>query len=221
MNQEAAKNYQQSLIDAIRGAGRRPLFIGIDKHSGNFYPRGLNVFRRNLFMAASRALTISYPTIALLLGEPMLANMAQGFILNSTKSEYDWAAWGGDFPQWLSTHSIVNSHPYIVDCARLDWVVHTCNRGGDTVIDGQSLTLLETKDINNIFLKVSPNVCLIDSDFPIVSIYQAHKENPEQPDLEQIKLMLSQGQGEAALVSRTSLRTKVRKVGANKMFGLH
>lgn len=171
---------------------------------------GINVYRRNLQASAARALTISYPTIAALLGDQLMSMLAAHLVAQNGKREYDWGLWGADFPGWLDQHPISEEHAYLGDSARLDWAVHLAERSADKEPDLPSFQALESMGSYDFSLEFAAGAAVVDSNYPIVTIYDAHRDNARYPDLKPTIEKLKKGVGESALVWRPRWRTQVR-----------
>lgn len=194
-------NTQQALADAIFG----------HTDGAQFDVRGLEAYRRNLVASAARALEVSYPTIRLLLGEDLLKRFAGQFLRQHGRRVSDWGMWGAEFPAWLRAHPMSQEHPYLQDVARLDWAVHQCDRAADAIVDADSLSTLASQDIYSVTLSFAPGARLVRSSFPIVDIYCAHQQRPDNPDLSAVPEKLRQGVGQTALIWRQGWRSMVRE----------
>ncbi len=204
---EPQSNYQNEMVKEIKEY--TPL--------SNLDRQGLGIYQRNLMAAGLRSLSISYPTITLLVGLEYMSQLAEQYVLFCPKKTFDWGAWGWGFPDWLAAQSIADEHPYLVDCARIDWAVHMSARSEDHHADFTSLNLLE-KDLSQVFFVFSPSYILLKSGFPTVDIINAHKANPEAPNLSQAKKKFENNQGQVALVSRSSWKPVVREVEREELF---
>lgn len=180
-----------------------------DEHP--YASRGVTIYRRNRAAAAARALSVSYPTIALLLGDKLTALFAGEYLGEVGKHSADWGAWGDDFAAWLQQHPISREHPYLPDTARLDWAVHCCNRAADAQPDAETLQLLESHDDREIFAILAPGTALVSSRYPVLDIVAAHRENPAEPDLRTVRAKLERGVGQNTLVWRKGLLAQLRE----------
>lgn len=185
--------------------------FGLSDHK-DFEPQGFSIYRRNLEAAAARSIAISYPTIARLLGVDRLTRFSHDYLSSHGRSVFDWGEWGDTFPTWLSRHPMSEEHPYLADCARLDWCVHLSERARDPQPDIASFALLDQMDTFDFTFAFSTGVFLLTSNYPVVEIFNAHKINPEDPDLSTAIALLKSGKGQTALVWRQGLYTKVREV---------
>jgi len=180
--------------------------------NGKFDRKGIEIYQRNLLASATRSLANSYPTVNALLGDDLLNVLTRDFLIAHPKSQYDWAQWGSEFPQWLAFHPVSTDAIYLVDCAKLDWIIHMSSKAEDNNIDLNSLLLLESHDLNDLQLTYNPSVNVFYSDYPIVDIYIAHDKDKVNPDLSEAKYKLSSGLGQTSLICRQDWKTAVREV---------
>lgn len=86
-------NYQQWLIGQI---------INVEQEGTD--QQGLAVYRRNLLAAASRALSVSFPTLQLLVGASVLGVLARGYLHACGRDVFEWGRWGSSSPNgWRSS----------------------------------------------------------------------------------------------------------------------
>ncbi|SEF87665.1 HvfC/BufC N-terminal domain-containing protein [Marinobacterium lutimaris] len=194
---------QQRLLAAI--------FAGAE--SGSFDPRGLAVYQRNLKATARRALAISFPTVEKLIGDDLFGYATDQLLAVEPPSSGDWGVWGAGFGKLLDQLPELDDYPYVGDCARLDFNVHLSNRAIDSYVDVTSLQLLGTTPIDQLGLRLSPELVWLVSDYPIVDIWKAHhsgSKSVSREALEAAKDKLSQGVGQTALIYRVGHRALVR-----------
>lgn len=172
---------------------------------------GLAIYRRNLAAAAARSISITFPTLACLIGADRLAVFARDYLLTRGRQVFDWGLWGEGFPDWLENQVMSEAHPYLADCARLDWCIHLSERAEDPRPDLASFSALQGLESHDYSLQFATGLYVLNSIYPIVEIYEAHRKEPAKPNLGAAIRLLQQGQGQAALVWRQGLSTKVRE----------
>ncbi|MEQ1805339.1 MAG: putative DNA-binding domain-containing protein [Burkholderiaceae bacterium] len=209
---EAAR--QQALLRAIaRGAavqneaGLAPLAPGRKGASA-----GLWIYRANADALAERALAGAFPTLRALLGTDDFKHMACEFWQADPPQRGDVAEWGGSLPDWLGAHPGFAQWPYLGDCAQLDWLRHGCERAADASFDGASLALLESHDPGQLRLVLRPGVALLDSRWPVASLYAAHQADAMGFDA--ARDAIAAGRGEAVVVARRGWRAEVHRIDA-------
>jgi len=100
LENELGDNNQQKLLEAIW----RDDSSEIDK--SEFSTQGIDIYRRNLFANAQRALSITFPTVFELLDSSISKNLVYQFLRLSPPSQGDWGQWGADFPNFISSIEI-------------------------------------------------------------------------------------------------------------------
>jgi hypothetical protein len=182
------------------------------KESG-FDTRGINIYRRNLFANAQRALSITFPTIYQLLDSDVNEELVSGFLTSCPPDQGDWTQWGETFPHFIAVNQIAHEYAYLPDCAALDWHIHCALHGKDQVLDHASLVLLGSAEPENINIIFNENVALIKTNFPIRCIFDAH----HHPEEQQRKLAMAQAKmalktkpkEQVVMISRPEFQPKV------------
>lgn len=172
-------------------------------------PKLLQIFRDNHLAAARRALAIAYPTVFGLVGKSYFDFLVAQYLFLHPIRNGDWGSWGETYDRFLRGHEVSSNLPYIADCARLDWAVHSCGRSQNSNINGVSFDLLKQHPPEQLNLRIAPGLSVINSKFPIVEIYLAHQSDSNAPDLSQAKAMLDAGEAQTALVYRSGWQSRV------------
>lgn len=170
---EGGDNSQQKLLDAIW----RDESSEVDKNE--FTTQGIDIYRRNLFANAQRALSISFPTVFELLDSNISKNLVYQFLRVSPPSQGDWGQWGAEFSPFISSIEIGYQYPYLADCAKVDWHVHCALHGIDQSLEQLSLQHLANSEPENIEIVFNQNVTLVKTQFPLTEIFQAHHHDDE------------------------------------------
>jgi hypothetical protein len=173
---------------------------------------GLQAYRGNADALAERALGAAFPTLQALVGAADFARLAREHWRRQPPERGDLGTWGERFPAVLERHPAFAAYPYLADCARLDWMVHVCERAADAALDAASLTLLQSGDPARLRLLPMPGTAVLRSRWPIVTIRAAHAV--AEPDLEEARIAIAQRRAETALVVRTGWRAAVHLLDA-------
>ena len=183
--------------------------------------RGLNCYRANGFALAQRALPAAFPVLAQLVGEDGFAALAADFWQQQPPQHGDIAQWGAALPAFVQASEQLADVPYLADVAEVEWALHGAATAADTVPDLASLQLLAGTDPATLALVLCEPVVCIASEWPVVSIVNAHRIG--QPPLEDISLRLRANThsgarvGECALVWRQGLRPMLREAAAGEV----
>ncbi|MGB2831934.1 MAG: putative DNA-binding domain-containing protein [Methylotenera sp.] len=135
---------------------------------------GLQIYRRNLSATATRALEISFPTFAVLLGKEGLKVAATKFLSDHPLQSGDWGEWGETLPEWILQQDALLHLPYLADIAKLDWICHIAERSAKPYKDRESITLLASMDAYELYLQTTASLAVMTSNFPTLEIWQAH-----------------------------------------------
>jgi len=199
-------NDQQQLVNAI-----------FNKNS-EFEEKGLAIYRRNLQANAVRALQISYPTVLKLIGDDLFVYAVEQLLKTDPPNSGDWGLWGGSFPELLESLISLNEFPYVIDIARLDFLMHIQGREKDTVINMASMTLLAEYDLDQLQLVLNPAIRILESNYPLIEIYNANNQ-PEYAGefLNKAQQKLASIIGGNCLIYRPQFKPLIREVGSTEL----
>ena len=167
---------------------------------------GLAAYRRNAWAGAARALAAAHPVTEAMIGAENFARLARALWQAQPPEQGDWAAWGQGLPGWIADSESLAEHPYLADIARLDAACTRAERAADLSFDGASLELLATQAPEHLYAVLAPGASLIVSDFPVVSLWQAHQTDAAPEHWAQARARLAAAQGELAWVWRPDWR---------------
>ncbi|MRI33121.1 hypothetical protein EOPP23_09010 [Endozoicomonas sp. OPT23] len=207
-NSNCNSEEQNSLLAAITERG--PV--------SEFELKGLKAYQRNLKANATRALEISFPVVAQLLGNEAFKLICSEFLQTSLPQVGDWGEWGEGLSDWLKGHEVSAELPYISDCAKLDWLHHQAERAEDYQLNAESYQLLASDDAALGTLLVNPTAQIFESNFPVVDIWLAHNlpEKDRTEFLEAAKEKLQQCQGQVVLLWRQHWHVQVRAISSEE-----
>ena len=185
---------------------------------GNFDPRGLAIYRRNLVASACRALSVTFPTVEQLIGESLFRHAAQQMLSEVPPTAPDWGVWGEHFGRLLGQLPELESYPYVSDCAQLDYACHKLSRAADCETDFDSLQLLGTETADSVVLKLSECFLIVTSDYPLADIWLAHHDSDQLTEerIRRIRKKTGNTATQGALVYRKNHRVQVREIPADE-----
>lgn len=172
---------------------------------------GLQAYRANAAALAERALAAAYPTIAALLGAESFAAMARDHWQQHPPERGDVAEWGAHLPDFIARQPSLAEEPYLPDSARLDWAVHQASRAGNLDGPPHHIERLAEIDPAQLSLTLAPGAALIDSRWPIASIWQAHQQQDAQR-FDAVRQAFAMQRGESAWVVREGWTVRVKAV---------
>jgi Putative DNA-binding domain len=151
-------------------------------------------------------LAARYPVICRLVRELSFRIVARRFILSEPPNIAIFPSYGDNFPRFLQGQGNAASFEYVADIAELEMVRGKARCAPDVrPLAAEALLSLRAQWPNGLRITLHPSVCLVQSRFPIVTIWennQCHDENG----------MIDRWGAEAALVARPFLEVEVRRL---------
>jgi hypothetical protein len=83
------------------------------------------IYRNNILEGFRLALADIYRVLETLIGEECFRALAYEYVHAHPSLCGDRNTYGGELPDWLLTHPLARSVPYLPDVARLEWAQHT------------------------------------------------------------------------------------------------
>jgi len=162
-----------------------------------------DVYRNNVAVGLSDAIADTYPVVRALVGEDFFKGIARIFSRLFLPTSPVLLDYGEDFPDFLATQSSTETLPYLGDVARLEWAWSRAYHAADAdPMDIEKLAAVPADAVEEIRLRFHPSVRLLQSPWPVVSIWQAHQG--------QGSLAALPDHGERAIIVRRGLSVSVR-----------
>jgi len=195
---------QKQFAAALRDPGTA-VPATISDTGGKVSLKRFNVYRNNVAAGLIDALAATYPVVHALVGDDFFKGIARNFTRLFLPDNPVLQNYGADFPDFIGTQNETTSTPYLSDVARLEWAWNKAYHAADKV-PSSIAALADAPDelVANIGLRFHPSARLIQSAWPIVSIWQAHQENDPQSLLGQLP-----DRGEQALVVRPDMTVHI------------
>lgn len=175
--------------------------------------RGLSAYRSNGAAIAARSLAAAFPTVAQLVGAESFEALAAAFWHAHPPVRGDLAEHGQELPAFIAADAQLADVPWLADSARLDWAAHRAEGSADAAEAPAGLEHLGTGDPGTLVLVLQPGVALVDSRWPVATLWQAHRSSAEDR-FAAVRDALAAGRGEAALVWREGWRAQVEALPA-------
>ena len=167
-----------------------------------------NVYRNNVAISLIKLCESTFPVTRELVGEDFFATMARQFSAKNLPKSPLLFDYGHEFPGFIKAYPPANTVPYLADIAALEWARNTVFHGPDkTPLAIETLAKFPQEELPNLTFELHPTTTLLASEWPIVSIWNAHQTD----DIKQAAPNLQEG-GECALVIRPNLAIKVHAV---------
>lgn len=165
MNEANTPNAQEALLKAICSPGL------------SLNPR-IAVYQRNRWAQAERALAISFPTVAKLLGEGF-SGLSREFLLAYPNRFSDWGEWGEELSEFIANQISTSHLAYLPETALLDWCIHGVERAESTGFASESIALLSEQNPAQVGIKCNTNIRFLWTYHPAFEIWKMHQEDED------------------------------------------
>lgn len=199
---------QQALLALLFDRPNNVASKNIADYADDTWARGLKVYQANGHALAGSALRAVYPVVAQLLGDESFDALARALWHAQPPLRGDAAQWGGTLADWVQNSDQLAAEPYLADVATLEWALHRATSAADGAMNSASFALLTEHDPGHLLLLLSTGCTTLRSDWPVVSIVNAHLHHT--PSFVQAGQLLQAGAREDAVVWRSGLQALVR-----------
>ena len=201
---------QQSFSDALLSPAAQPSFSSQLKSHALLDDR-FAYYRGNLTGAWIASLRGAYPVLLQLVGDDFFDGMAKAYGAAYPSQSGDLTLSGAQLAAFLTHCDFIDTYPYFVDIARLEWSLHCAYYAADAtplslndaIVTAQTLG----QDLVNGRLVFHPAASLFESDQSAVELWLAHQGDAEPvfPDEMTRKnaALITRPQWNASLVSLT------------------
>lgn len=210
----ALVDLQRQMASAIRGnSGEAPIGVFRPEHLPSGEP--LSVYRNNHRISLGAALTATFRTVSLLIGEDAFNVLAWRFLqslppVNPVVSEY-----GAALASYLDTEPLVKDLPYLADIARLDWAINVASIAVDTAtLDSDAVATMPPNQLAELSLYPLLSLTLIQSRFPLPKIYEAARCEQDEGEID-----LNSGES-CMMISRQHGSIKIANIPADVFYAL-
>jgi hypothetical protein len=163
---------------------------------------GLAVYRNNVAAGLIKVVATRFPVVRRLVGDDTFGAAVRAFIAAEPPRSPVLIHYGDGFPQFLRRLGRDACIGYVADIAELEVARGSAYHAADVdPLPADAFAGLAAERLADIRLSLHPSVVLMQSRFPIVSVWQANQGSEE--------LALRQWRAEAALVARPRLEVEV------------
>jgi hypothetical protein len=159
---------------------------------------------RNLVTRLIRLLAARFPVVRRLAGEESFLGAACGYVLTQPPRSVSLLRYGEAFPIFLRSLGDCASIEYLADLARLEWAHHAARYAAQAAMSPLELPQRSSAQLRAVRVVLHPSVSLIESRFPIVTIWEANRSNGEA--------VIGCWKPEQALVARPFCTVEVRRL---------
>lgn len=145
----------------------------VDVRRPEHLPQGdaLSVYRNNHRLSLTAALAATFPTIARLIGDGPMMDLAGSFLDISPPTRPCVAEYGAGFPDFLAQEPMLGDLPYLADIASLDWALNRAAIAPDLAPIGASdIAAYRPNQLGDLRVCLHPGATLLESRFPLLEI---------------------------------------------------
>ncbi len=195
-------DFSDALLD-----GSVPVPSGVTGPDGKAAPKRFGVYRNNVIVSLIEAIEDTFPAVQTMLGEEYFKALARAFVIDHPPSSPVLIWYGGDFPAFVASFEPLAAYPYLADVARLEWAWLQSYHAEDApTLDPSDLAAVSAEDLGGLRLEIHPAVCVVASQWPILSLFQANRagaQDGQQTDL---------AEPQSVLVTRPSLEVDLMRL---------
>lgn len=139
--------------------------------------RRFDVYRNNVAVSLTEALSTAFPVIEKLLGEKNFRTMAGVFLRRHPPSSPLMMFYGGEMPDFLQSFEPTSSIGYLPDVARLELALRESYHAADTAAaDPAALQSMPPEELMASRIFLAPSLRLIRSPWPVYAIWRFNTE---------------------------------------------
>ncbi|WP_064681190.1 HvfC/BufC N-terminal domain-containing protein [Rhizobium bangladeshense] len=192
---------QTAFADALLRADR-PVPDGIIGTRGKPDAARFAVYRNNVFVGLTKALAQRFPVTESLVGPGFFVAMARAYAQDHKPASPLIMEYGDDFPDFVAFFEPARALAYLPDVARLEAAWTAAYHAAECVpLDIAALRAVAPEILSDLRLVRHPSAHLIQSRFPVGSIWSAHQQEVVSP--------VSDWRGQSVLVARPDLSVNV------------
>jgi hypothetical protein len=174
----------------------------LSPHAGRAPQKRFAVYRNNVIASLIAALAARFPVVHRLVGDEFFRVMARLYVIGAPPRSPVLLLYGDTFPGFIENFTPAGSLEYLADVAQLEFARGRAYHAADEApIDRSVLAALAPDEIASLRIALHPSVSLVESRFPIVSIWEAHQQVEVAP--------IADWRPEAALVARPRLEIEI------------
>jgi hypothetical protein len=196
---EAFAELQHSFAAAVLG---QPVELPIRAATAARAESGLAVHRNNVMSSLIKVVAARFPAVRRLLGEDCFLESVRRFIAAEPPRSPLLLDYGDAFPEFLRRLADEICSGHVADIADLENARGKAyHAAGAASLPPQAFAAIPADRLAGLRLTFHPSVSLLQSQFPIVSLWQANQEAGD--------VVLRAGPPEAALIARPMLEVEV------------
>lgn len=198
MLHEIQRDFAAALFDPARAVPS-----DIRRHEGRPAARRFSVYRNNVIMSLTEVLEAYFPVVARLLGDEFFRAAARAFIVAHPPRTPILSRYGSELADFLDGFGPVADLPYLPDVARLEWLQQRAYHAADAeALTARDLATVRPDQVAGLRVCFHPAVGLLDSEFPVFSIWRTNTFDDE------VTAIGPEASAQSVLVSRVGLEVR-------------
>lgn len=196
----------QNLFSTLLLDPEIPCPEGLISPSGKPDQKRFSVYRNNVVVGLTGALSDIFPAIQRLLGEEAFKNLARIYVANEPPTSPLMFKYGDGFASFLEKFEPLQKYPYLADVARIErlWL-DAYHVADEAPLGSDILASIPPEQLGDLVFKPHAATKLFSSQFASVSIFSA---NRQEQSMEGINLSV----GEYCLITRPDTDVDVRQI---------
>lgn len=148
----------------------------------------LSIYKNNIFISLTEALSQTFPVVEKLVGEDFFAFTAKTFIKERPPIQGPLFEYGNQFPDFLKSFEPASSLPYLPDIAHLEWAMNTSFHAENiSPINATDLSQFSDDEFSNLLFKLHPSFRIINSEYPIYDIWLLNQDDTDEMEIDLAK----------------------------------
>lgn len=204
---ERLGSFARALLDPAQ-----PVPAGLVAPDGLPSPRRFGVYRNNIVVGLTHTLKDAYPAVHGIVGADFFQVMARRYLVSELPRSPILLDYGAGFPAFIGGFAPASMLPYLADVARLEraWL-EAYHAAEAEPIAPAAFAAIAPADLPALHLRFHPSLRLIDSRFPMLTIWQMNTAGGSPAPV-----ALDAG-GEAVLIVRPEADVEVRSIPAGSL----
>tara|TARA_R110000787_G_scaffold16622_25_gene50886 strand:+ start:137101 stop:137898 length:798 start_codon:yes stop_codon:yes gene_type:complete len=177
--------------------------------------RRFNIYRNNHVSSLIDVLAAGFPVVRALVGDEFFRAMTAEYIRQHPPRTPVLLAYGETFPDFIASFPPAGSLPYLPDMAKLERAMaESLNAGDADPLTINALASIDPAALADQRLILHPSARWVESDWPVISIWQAHQTSGTNPSPD------ARAGAERAIILRPDLTVDLHRAepGAYKFY---
>ena len=146
----------------------------------------LDIYRNAYRIRLRETIDVDHPVLGNYLGDELFDQMVAGYIDKHPSSNKSLRQYADQLPHFLTLHEPFKQHPQISELARFERILLSAFDAADQIpLPASALTSIPAEHWPDLIVRFHPSVQCFQSDWNVVEIWQALKEQRSPPDPKQ------------------------------------